>query len=204
MLSELYKAGKIKQETLGVLAKTIICIKIGCLPSGPEVIFGNVVLQLAESLSTSKSKQAQPKALKQERTLQQPKLENLKSSRVQVQLESDKSKSVESKEPKSETKVELVKEERISLDKLTTLLAEEAKIDKAKADSVINTLFNYLSVYPSVGVLRLIEDIARMTKVEGRVVRAALEILRSADLIDLKEEGVVNLKRQIRRGELPL
>ncbi len=51
MISELYKAGKAKQEALGVLAKTVICVKTGCLASGPEVVVGNVTLQLTDAVA---------------------------------------------------------------------------------------------------------------------------------------------------------
>jgi outer membrane biosynthesis protein TonB len=51
VISELYKAGKAKQEALGVLAKTVICAKTGCLASGPEVVVGNVTLQLTDAVA---------------------------------------------------------------------------------------------------------------------------------------------------------
>lgn len=85
-----------------------------------------------------------------------------------------------------------------------SLLSREAKIDRAKAEDILNALANYLSIYPSVGVLRLVEDISRISKTENRVVKTALEILRSLDYVDIKEEGVVNLKKALRSGEIPL
>ncbi|MGB9706064.1 MAG: hypothetical protein ACPL3C_11490, partial [Pyrobaculum sp.] len=94
--------------------------------------------------------------------------------------------------------------ETTSWDTLATLLANEAKIDKSKAESVLDVVANYLAVYPSVGVIRLIEDVTRIAKADQRAVRAAIEILRSADVIELKEEGVVNLKKPLKRGEIPL
>jgi hypothetical protein len=53
-------------------------------------------------------------------------------------------------------------------------------------------------------VLRFIDDVARMSKADQRTVRTALEILRSSDVVEMREEGVVNLKRAVRREGLPL
>ncbi len=85
-----------------------------------------------------------------------------------------------------------------------SLLAEETKIERTKAESILNTIFNYLTTYPSAGVLRFIDDVARMSKADQRTVRTALEILRSSDVVEMREEGVVNLKRAVRREGLPL
>jgi Mn-dependent DtxR family transcriptional regulator len=85
-----------------------------------------------------------------------------------------------------------------------SLLAEETKIERTKAESILNTIFNYLATYPSAGVLRFIDDVARMSKADQRTVRTALEILRSSDVVEMREEGVVNLKRAVRREGLPL
>lgn len=198
MLSELYKAGKIKQDALGVLAKTVICIKTGCLATGQDVLMGNVTLQLAEAIviapRSPKPQGREPVKRQvsqktQEKKTSQPVQETAKPPKIELREEQ------KGKEPaRAETQ----------WDSLVSLLSNEAKVDAQKADLVLTSLLNYLSVYPSVGVIRLVEDVSRMAKTDQRVVRAALEILRSAEVVDLREEGVVNLKKGVKKGEIPI
>ncbi|MEM1931996.1 MAG: hypothetical protein QXK71_00455 [Pyrobaculum sp.] len=198
MLTELYRTGKIKQEALGVLAKTIICIKTGCLASGPEVEFLGSTIQLAESITLSPKVQKTSAQLKQAqqpqapREKKQPQEVKPKPTQPQVRHETIQTPS---KQPDIQQR---------SWESLVSLLSREAKIDRAKAEDILNAVANYLSIYPSVGVLRLVEDISRISKTENRVVKTALEILRSLDYVDIKEEGVVNLKKALRSGEIPL
>lgn len=207
MISELYRAGKVRQEALGVLAKTVICAKTGCLASGPEVVVGNVTLQLTDAIAQV----SRPKVVKESRQdkllpRQQPKLEKPTVPQVSKGQEVAE-KAVVKKEaegPQKEVVEKETRREETGWDKLVTLVAEEAKIDKAKAESILNAILNYLATYPSTGVLRLIDDISRISKADHRAVRIALETLRSSDVVEMKEEGVVNLKRLIKRGELSL
>jgi hypothetical protein len=198
VLTELYRTGKIKQEALGVLAKTIICIKTGCLASGPEVEFLGSTIQLAESITLSPKVQKTSAQLKQAqqpqapREKKQPQEVKPKPTQPQVRHETIQTPS---KQPDIQQR---------SWESLVSLLSREAKIDRAKAEDILNAVANYLSIYPSVGVLRLVEDISRISKTENRVVKTALEILRSLDYVDIKEEGVVNLKKALRSGEIPL
>ncbi|MEZ0319607.1 MAG: hypothetical protein ABWK05_06420 [Pyrobaculum sp.] len=200
MLSELYKSGKIKQDALGVLAKTVICIKTGCLATGQDVLIGNVTLQLAEAIviaprspkpqSREPVKRQAPQKAPQEKKTSKPVQEAAKPPKTEPPREEQRGR-----EPtKAETQ----------WGGLVSLLSNEAKVDAQKADLVLTSLLNYLSVYPSVGVIRLVEDVSRLAKTDQRVVRTALEILRSAEVVDLREEGVVNLKKRIKKGEIPL
>jgi hypothetical protein len=206
VISELYRAGKVKQEALGVLAKTVICAKTGCLASGPEVVVGGVTLQLTDTIAQA----PRPKVIKETRqeklTRQQPKLEKpLAPQMPKVQEVAEKTVVKEEVEkPQKEVKEKETRREEASWDRLVSLIAEEAKIEKTKAESILNAVLNYLATYPSTGVLRLIDDVSRISKADRKAVRIALETLRSSDVIEMREEGVVNLKRLIKRGELPL
>jgi hypothetical protein len=210
VISELYRAGKVKQEALGVLAKTVICAKTGCLASGPEVVVGGVTLQLTDTIAQA----PRPKVIKETRetrqekllTRQQPKLEKpLAPQMPKVQEVAEKTVVKEEAEtPQKEVKGKETRREEASWDRLVSLIAEEAKIEKTKAESILNAILNYLATYPSTGVLRLIDDVSRISKADHKAVRIALETLRSSDVIEMREEGVVNLKQLIKRGELPL
>jgi hypothetical protein len=209
VISELYRAGKVRQEALGMLAKTVICAKTGCLASGPEVVVGGVTLQLTDTIAQA----PRPKVIKETRetrqekllTRQQPKLEKpLAPQMPKVQEVAEKTVVKEEAEtPQKEVKGKETRREE-SWDRLVSLIAEEAKIEKTKAESILNAILNYLATYPSTGVLRLIDDVSRISKADHKAVRIALETLRSSDVIEMREEGVVNLKQLIKRGELPL
>jgi hypothetical protein len=201
VLSELYKTGKVRQEALGVLAKTIICIKTGCLASGPEVSFAGSTIQLAETITLTPQTRPPQKETKQARQTTTQRRQPQPAPRQAPKQEAPRQPA--EKPPQTPPSQEPPRE-ATSWDALATLLANEAKIDKSKAESVLDAVANYLAVYPSVGVIRLIEDAARIAKADQRAVRAAIEILRSADVIELKEEGVVNLKKPLKRGEIPL
>jgi len=202
VLSELYKSGKIRKEALGVLANTIICIKTGCLASGPEAVFGNTVIQLAETITLAPQRRAAQKEAKQTKPATTRKQTQLtQSKQTQKQEATQQPARVEKPAQQQVTQKE---EDRTSYDMLVALLANEAKVDKTKAEAVFEAITNYLAVYPSTGVIRLIEDVSRISKAEPRVVRTALEILRSADVVELREEGVVNLKKLVKRGGIPL
>jgi len=221
VISELYKAGKVKEDLLGTLAKTIICAKTGCLATGPEVVFGNVVLQLAESIilapkpqtgastkqrPTTKTEQKaqRPTAAKAEQKEQKPAAPPPAANVAKVETEKKEAKEPP---PQTETKKPLPTGEArpgVRWEELVSILAREAKVDGERADAVLAGILDYLSVYPSVGVLRLIEDVARKAKADPRVVRTALEVLRGIDVVEMKEEGVVNLKKLVKRGGTPL
>ncbi|MGK0548772.1 MAG: hypothetical protein ABWU84_03950 [Pyrobaculum sp.] len=204
MLSELYKAGKIRQEALGVLAKTIICIKTGCLATGPEVALGDVKIQLAEAVAIAPQPRPQAQKPKPQQKIAQP-LAAKPQAPKQKQEKPPPAQATPQEPAKSEREE---KQEAKSVapgwEVLVALLANDAKIDKAKAEAVLEAVSSYLAVYPSVGVIRLVEDVARIAKTDQKTVRTALEILRSADAIELREEGVVNLKKLFKKGEIPL
>jgi hypothetical protein len=191
---------------LGVLAKTVICAKTGCLASGPEVVVGGVTLQLTDTIAQA----PRPKVIKETRqeklTRQQPKLEKPLAPQMPKGQEVAEKTVVkeEAERLQKEVKGKETRREEASWDRLVSLIAEEAKIEKAKAESILNAILNYLATYPSTGVLRLIDDVSRISKADHKAVRIALETLRSSDVIEMREEGVVNLKQLIKRGELPL
>ncbi len=203
MISELYKAGKAKQEALGVLAKTVICAKTGCLASGPEVVVGNVTLQLTDAVAPAPRPKPAKETRQEKLPSRQPQPKPEKPPSPQPPKPQGLSRTTPLKEPQRKEVGEAKKEEA-SWDRLVSLLAEETKIERTKAESILNTIFNYLATYPSAGVLRFIDDVARMSKADQRTVRTALEILRSSDVVEMREEGVVNLKRAVRREGLPL
>lgn len=203
MISELYKAGKAKQEALGVLAKTVICAKTGCLASGPEVVVGNVTLQLTDAVAPAPRPKPAKETRQEKLPPRQPQPKPEKPPSPQPPKPQGPSRTTSSKEPQKK-EVGEAKNEEASWDRLVSLLAEETKIERTKAESILNTIFNYLATYPSAGVLRFIDDVARMSKADQRTVRTALEILRSSDIVEMREEGVVNLKRAVRREGLPL
>ncbi|KUO89096.1 MAG: hypothetical protein AT708_05985 [Pyrobaculum sp. OCT_11] len=203
MISELYKAGKAKQEALGVLAKTVICAKTGCLASGPEVVVGNVTLQLTDAVAPAPRPKPAKETRQEKLPPRQPQPKPEKPPSPQPPKPQGPSRTTSSKEPQKK-EVGEAKNEEASWDRLVSLLAEETKIERTKAESILNIIFNYLATYPSAGVLRFIDDVARMSKADQRTVRTALEILRSSDIVEMREEGVVNLKRAVRREGLPL
>jgi hypothetical protein len=203
VISELYKAGKAKQEALGVLAKTVICAKTGCLASGPEVVVGNVTLQLTDAVAPAPRPKPAKETRQEKLPPRQPQPKPEKPPSPQPPKPQVLSGTTPLKEPQKKEVGEAKKEET-SWDRLVSLLAEETKIERTKAESILNTIFNYLATYPSAGVLRFIDDVARMSKADQRTVRTALEILRSSDVVEMREEGVVNLKRAVRREGLPL
>ncbi|MFZ8839276.1 MAG: hypothetical protein ACO2PM_10270 [Pyrobaculum sp.] len=203
MISELYKAGKAKQEALGVLAKTVICAKTGCLASGPEVVVGNVTLQLTDAVAPAPRPKPAKETRQEKLPPRQPQPKPEKPPSPQPPKPQGPSRTTSSKEPQKK-EVGEAKNEEASWDRLVSLLAEETKIERTKAESILNIIFNYLATYPSAGVLRFIDDVARMSKADQRTVRTALEILRSSDVVEMREEGVVNLKRAVRREGLPL
>jgi hypothetical protein len=188
------------------LAKTVICAKTGCLASGPEAVFGNITLQITETIALAPK--PRPTAVRQEKSTTRQQLKPERSIAHQPprrQEASEKPPVREIKEPqKAVDEFKEARREETSWEKLVSLLVEEARVERTKAEAVLNAIVNYLTSYPSVGVLRLVDDVTRISKTDQKTVRAALEILRSSDVVEIKEEGVVNLRQAIKRGELPL
>jgi len=302
-LSELYKKGRIEEGQLGVLAKTVICAKLGCNASGQEVVmFGDHALRLADSLPPRDSKsqntqkpQARPaevlggggrqprqpvtdakarrergaasatesKRVVEQRSKQGPQPAQRPAAveqRGEVQrrptaevgnrealagkvarTEATTERRVAQKEqqpsqrpaavaktqplfpPKevqqrqeasspppgvqrhapsgAQTPDGTLKQEPLPridysrLEELAKSVAKDAKTDAAVARAVLTSIVHYLSVYPSVGILRLIDDIARKTKADRRVIGIAIDALRSIGAIEVVDGAVVNLKR---------
>lgn len=81
------------------------------------------------------------------------------------------------------------------LEELASFVARDAKSDVKTATLVLSSVLSYLSAYPSVGILRLIDDIAKKTKADQRVIKTAIEALRGIDVVEIVDDVVVNLKR---------
>jgi len=269
-ISELYKAGKVKEDQLGVLAKAVICAKLGCSTSGQEVVFGSHVLRLTDSLPPHTQKpqvqQSRPSAAgasargerpvaepkrdvhsaqksKQERSAattvrdrgtliggatkagaaaegcavqpaaQRPaadqklqsgaKAQPLFPPKAQQDREAAAPPTTAQKHAPSSVQSATRQEpplivDRQRLEELARLVAREAKIDVTNALTVLSSIVNYLSAYPSVGILRLIDDIAKKTKANQRVVKVAIEALRGIDVVEIVNNAVVNLKTRKR------
>jgi len=307
-ISELYQKGVIEEYQLGILAKAVICARLGCRESGQEVVFGNHSLRLADSLPPRQEpqvkrieggiQQTKPTAADRDvvntgglapkapasraqtarrnpptlQPMQKPAVRpatDQKSTMGQAHaardvglakteartagraLQQRPSQKVEQKAakalplfpseektqlrqpapqksatghpppPSSGQEVQLRREanpsatvqkpttqaserretqegviEQSKLDAMSRLVAQEAKADVATARVVLSSVLSYLSAYPSVGILRLIDDIAKKTKADQRVIKVAIEALRSIDIIEVVDDAVVNLKKR--------
>jgi len=297
-LSELYKMGNVKEDQLGVLAKAVICAKLGCA-DGQEVVFGNHTFRLIDSLpprrpeqrlkhvdegvqqtrptatarntvnvapktpasrqdvhtqvakrnpptlqpmqkpaagpamgQTSKDmglaktgkqrpgnvgqkatlplfpseEKTQPRQSAQSTTPQKSSAERGAALSYRQELKqrheagpsTTTQKLTTPNEPTSDVKQEaqtgIIDQSR--LDGLAELVAKEAKANVAMARLVLSSILNYLSAYPSVGILRIVDDIARKTKADPRLIRAAIDALRSIDVVEIVDDAVVNLKKR--------
>jgi len=214
-LSELYKADKVREDQLGALAKAVICTKLGCRATGPKAVFGNFEIQLVDSLptrvgqttsqrrqtvtrtdrgsATSASKTQPLFLLGEERRVG-------KHTNTQTFASKPQNVGTEQRSPVQPPEDKLVEPKRdkldIKLEEITPVVAREGKTDAKAAHVVLSSIVSYLAAYPSVGVLRLIDDIARKTKADPRIIRAALDVLKSIGVIEVVDVGVVNLKRQ--------
>jgi len=317
-LTEMYKMGAVEEGQLGVLAKAVICAKLGCKADGQEVAFGNHTLRLTDSLPHSEQRQGRAvdvvKGVQQSRPTaanrgvvnksgltpkapaprqdvrtatqnaqttrrgsptsqpaqrpaadQRPatgqmgkdvgvaktgagtaggkpgqKVERRAAKALPLLPFEEKTRTGQSARPatpqkspaeqsappsyrrdvqerreasppvaqrsatpnafapesvvKQEVRAGAVEHPR--LDGLAEFVAKEAKVDVAVARAVLTGIVSYLSVYPSVGILRLIDDIVKKTKADQRVVRLAIEALRGIDYVDVVDGAVVNLKRR--------
>jgi len=86
--------------------------------------------------------------------------------------------------------------ETSKLEELARFVARDAKSDVNTARLVLSSVLSYLSAYPSVGILRLIDDIAKKTKADQRVIKTAIEALRGIDVVEIVDDVVVNLKKR--------
>jgi len=85
--------------------------------------------------------------------------------------------------------------DHLRLEELAKSVAKDAKTDVAVARTVLTSIVSYLSVYPSVGILRLIDDVAKKTKADRRVIMIAIDALRSIGTVEVIDGAVVNLKK---------
>ncbi|MEL9990347.1 MAG: hypothetical protein QXP98_01655 [Thermoproteus sp.] len=87
--------------------------------------------------------------------------------------------------------------EDLDFSKLVERTAEALGISQAETRRVLEAMLSYLSSYPSVGILRFLEDIKRSTKADPDLIKRALNVLRGYEIVELHELGVVNLKKRI-------
>lgn len=81
--------------------------------------------------------------------------------------------------------------------RLVESIAEATGLGPTDAERVLSSVMTYLSNYPSVGILRFLDDIRRSAKVDPDIIKRILNVLRSYDVVELHELGVVNLKKSL-------
>jgi len=80
---------------------------------------------------------------------------------------------------------------------LRRVVESAAKEYKAEAEKVWATLekaLQYFDTYHSVGAIRVVEDLRRLTKADEKTVKVALDVLRGVGLLEYREPGVYNYK----------
>lgn len=228
MLSEAVRSGRVADERLGVLAKTILCIRQGCIATGPEVEIGGTTIQLAEGYPTQPAARQKPQARqappvaraeakrgpKIEMNAAQAQVGKASASRQETKVEGPKpsphpsqpeERPRENPRPKEEARPgEAGSQGPDLLSRLVDALTAGAKVDRRVAEEALAKILEYLSIYPSVGIVRLVEDVSRSGKFDKRLLRTALEVLHSAEVVEIKDVGVVNLRRQVGGGYIPL
>ncbi|MGC9118166.1 MAG: hypothetical protein ACP5I3_04140 [Thermoproteus sp.] len=86
---------------------------------------------------------------------------------------------------------------KIDLAYLAETASDVLGLDAREARRLLEAVLLYLSNYPSVGLLRFFEDLRRATKADPDTLKKVLNILRSYDIVELHELGVVNLKKRV-------
>lgn len=206
MLSEAVRSGRVAADRLGVLARTILCIRHGCIATGPEAEVGGAVVQLAENyVPQATGRQGARQARPAQQRPVRP--EARQAARAPPRPATRETSERPAAPPTQQAPPEGRDEGGGSGDlyaRLVEALAAEAKVDRGLAGEVIAKVLEYLSVYHSVGVIRLLEDLSRGGKVDARLLKTALDVLRSSDVVEIKDVGVVNLKRQVGGRYIPL
>lgn len=87
--------------------------------------------------------------------------------------------------------------EAASLEQLLEPAARALGVDPGRARQILAAALGYLSTYPSVGILRFVEDVSKISKAGPDLVKKLLMMLRSAEVVEVHEMGVVNLKRAV-------
>ncbi|MBP1448473.1 MAG: hypothetical protein JZD41_00415 [Thermoproteus sp.] len=273
----------IKDEGLGVLAATVLCLKRGCTADGPEVAIGPATFRLCEDgkktscekrqaslldlakgknekvkrhkekesksdvatkkdekTSETKSKKGQRKKSENksngginilsfagdgaadrkeiakkavDTSAAKPQAESKQKELVKPSADVEKDKKVVEEKPRGSTsgeertaevksasqeaKTAAVKDglEPISSKRLIEPVKKVLGIDENAAEKLLNTALGYLSKYPSVGILRFMYDISKLTKTEPDLVKKLLNVLKAYDVVEVHEMGVVNLIR---------
>ena len=85
----------------------------------------------------------------------------------------------------------------VEYSRLLEAVAESAGLNPTDAKRVLDAVLLYLASYPSVGILRFLDDVRKSTKADPDVLKRVLNVLRAYDVVELHELGVVNLKKKI-------
>lgn len=221
MLSK--KADLKNSELIGVLGASIICAKQGCEADGPEIRIGPHTIRLyqgppkAEAPRRERGKQLSLFDLTKSAT--RGAVEAQRRPGVGERPRKPEAKREEAPPNKEEQPAAAAKLERREALRVEDVSAVQApqqesgdRLDRARlvesvagatglspvdAERVLNAIMTYLSSYPSVGVLRLLDDIRRSAKVDPDIVKRVLNVLRAYDVVELHELGVVNLKKRV-------
>lgn len=211
------KAGSKAKEELGELAATVLCLKQGCEAEGPEVAIGPAVFRLYEGRQAKAgerkrgqislldlTKPGRKELAEQEEAGRRPAKARRGQKRAEGRAEAaGPAQAAEAPRPPPppppEAAERAVKEasEAASLEQLLEPAAKALGVDPERARQILTAALGYLSTYPSVGVLRFVEDVSKTSKAGPDLVKKLLAVLRSAEVVEVNEVGVVNLKRAV-------
>ncbi|MFB6490994.1 MAG: hypothetical protein TU35_007100 [Thermoproteus sp. AZ2] len=225
MLSK--KATSKAKEELGVLAATILCIRQGCEGDGPEVVIGSASFKLVVGqpkerrgqlslleLTGGRPQRAEAKPSQSKRREERPRQE-APQQRPQPKPASEGAAQQPRPEPKPREapkppaqqgpppaaepprQTAAQRPDAVSIDDLAEAAAQHLSVDVGRARQLLSAALGYLASYPSVGLLRFIEDVSRLAKADPDSIKKLLNVLRSAEVVELHELGVVNLKKRI-------
>lgn len=207
---------------IGVLGATILCAKRGCEGDGPEIYIGRLKIRLylggpAKEAQAPQRKRGQASLLelvgrpqrsqpqRPQRPPESPKEERPKAQAA-AQAEERRSEAAEKKgeerggaggERREPAPGGADKPEHVDVESLVRIASGAIGVGPAETKRAVEAALSYLSTYPSVGILRFLEDVKKIAKVDPEVLRRLLNIMRALDIVELHEVGVVNLKKKI-------
>ena len=212
---------KLPPDRLGRLAQHAICVKrdVLCFETGETIeVLGNEVtlMRLADQAQASQGRgirdrpkkeqtllsylvqQSQPRKPATQQVQQKPS-QQPKSQKAQVQqIPATQAKQA----PEARTQQTSVVEERRpkeqhgqDTDPVTNLVIAMGGTEEAR--QLVLKALAYLSRYPSVGIIRFVDDVAKLAKVRREQVSRLLDAMRSLGIVDVVDGAVVNLKKRI-------
>ncbi len=202
---------------IGLLGGTVICIKMGCSSPQYSVRVGRHVIGLGYSHLPQEAKPRQTQRQRR-RVAGRSKggsilayVEEAREERREVEQEAAQAsmdhRDVESQEPEEPDNTRAVEVDGKAADmvwRVVSAVAERTGHGVDVVKRVVDTLLEYLSIYPSVGVMRLAEDIYKY--MQGRIAQEdfkallseALNALDIAGIVEVSELDVVNLKQRVK------